>query len=459
MPEEMVFNIELQLQTLTDLLEKNDGKAIHRLLAAMDPTDAAGLASLLKDHDQLKLFELLKSDQAAEIVEVMLSHDQTSLVAGLRPEIASDIIEKMDSDDAADVLGDLPADKRDAIYAEMKPAYADKTRTLVAYAQDTAGGMMATEFIALKETLTVQRALQVLRAEYKRLGDERATYVYTVDQQGVLTGVLQLRHLVTHPSTERINQIKVPEVKFVTTNVSKYEVAKLFRRYKYLALPVVDGFMKLVGVITADDVVDLITELSTEEMLKIQGVSTEESRTQPVIKMARRRVSWLSINIFLNVLAASVIAFYSDTLKAVIALAAFLPIISDMSGVSGMQAVAVSIRDLALDRTNPKELWKVLWKESRIGLLNGFILGIEVGVIAYLWKGMPYLGLIVAVSLWFNTILAVCLGSSLPLLLKRFNMDPAIASGPILTTVTDLMGFFIVLTTATHMLPLLTTSP
>lgn len=450
-------NLAFICQTMAAHLKANDATMIRRLMATLEPTDAALVVARLKDEQQIRLFELLKSDQAAEIVERMLEQDQAAVVAGLRPEVASDIIEKMDSDDAADVLGDISLAKRNAIYAEMKPDQADKTRMLVAYDEDTAGGIMATEFIALRETLTVKKAMNLLRRKYSRLGDERATYVYTIDRQGTLTGVLQLRHLVTHQPTDTIDKIKVTDVKYVTTNIDKYEVAQLFRQFKYLALPVVDATHKLVGVITADDVVDIITQITTEEMMKIQGVSTDESRQQPVLTMARRRVSWLSINILLNVIAASVIAFYTDTLKAVIALAAFLPIISDMSGVSGMQAVAVSIRDLALKRTSPKEIWKVLWKESRIGLLNGLILGLEIGIVAYLWKGLPVLGAVVAVSLWFNTILAVCLGSSLPLLLKRFNLDPAIASGPILTTVTDLMGFVIVLTLATKLLPWLTT--
>lgn len=455
--EEQIENIETLQQTLAACLEQKDAQSCRRLMSKLHPVDAARLTASLREDERLQLFGLLKSDQAADIVEVMADHEQASVVSSLRPEVASDIIEKMDSDDAADVLGDLPQETRDAILAEMPAGQARKTRALVAYDQGTAGGIMATEFIAVKESLTVQKALKSLRAKYSRLSDERATYVYTVDNKGILTGVLQLRHLVTHHPKETIDKIKIADVKYVTTDISKYEVAQLFRRYKYLALPVVDhDEKKLLGVITADDVVDLITEITTEEMLKIQGVSTDESRTSPVFKTARRRVSWLSINILLNVIAASVITLYTDTLKAVIALAAFLPIISDMSGVSGMQAVAVSIRDLALDRISPKELWKVLWKESRIGLLNGLILGTEIGIVAYLWKGMPYLGLVVAVSLWLNTILAVCLGSSLPLILKRFDLDPAIASGPILTTVTDLMGFFIVLALATKMLPLLT---
>ncbi|MCK5218024.1 magnesium transporter [bacterium] len=437
-------------QQLIDVIRQGDARGAKQMVSKLHPVDAARLTALLNEAERQVLFQVLSSGIAADIVERMNESDQINVVSALEPDIASDIIEQMDSDEAADVLGDLPPEKTDAILAAMPTTRAVKTRELIAYPEDTAGGIMATEFIALKETQPVRAAIKTLRAKYARLGDERAAYVYTVDRAGVLTGVLQLRHLVTRQVGETLENIKIRNVKSVSVGMNKYEVAQFFRRYKYLALPVVDEESKMVGVITADDVVDLTQEIATEEMLKLQGVATDETRAMSLINIVRRRVSWLSINIFLNVIAASVIAFYTDTLKAVIALAVFLPIISDMSGVSGMQAVAVSIRDLALGRTSSRELWKVLWKESRIGFFNGLILGTEIGLVAYLWKGMAWLGLVVAVSLWINTILSVCLGSSLPLILKRFNIDPAIASGPMLTTVTDLMGFLIVLSLATR---------
>ncbi|MBN1594481.1 magnesium transporter [candidate division FCPU426 bacterium] len=446
------LKIEAVRKELTQLLKTGDAIAIKQLVADLHPMDAARVTALLRESERLYLFQLLNSDVAADIVERLSDNDQVDVVSALQPEVASDIIGQMDSDDAADVLSELPQDKTDAILAVMPKNRAVQTRRLIAYAEDTAGGMMATEFVALKETLTVGQALITLREKYSRVGDERAAYVYTCGAKGMLTGVMQLRNLVLRPPQEKLKNLKIDNVIYLDVNMSKHEVARIFRRHRYLALPVVDNARRLVGVITSDDVVDLIQEITTEEMMKLQGVSTDETRSLPVLKMARRRVSWLSINIFLNIIAASVIAFYTDTLKAVIALAVFLPIISDMSGVSGMQAVAVSIRDLALERTTPKEIWSVLGKEVRIGLLNGFILGAEIGIVAYLWKGLPYLGLVAAVSLWLNTIISVCLGGSLPLLLKRYKLDPAIASGPLLTTITDLMGFFIVLSLATYWL-------
>jgi magnesium transporter len=441
---------------LTGLLRAEDARAAKQLVADLHPVDAARITALLKEEERLTLFQLLNRGTAADIVERMSDNAQVDVVSALHPEVASDIIEQMDSDDAADVLGDLPKEKTDAILAAMPRSRAAQTRRLIAYDEDTAGGIMATEFVALKENLTVNQGLQTLREKYASLGDERATYVYTVDAKGCLSGVLQLRDLVTRQPQDLLEEIKIPGVDSLEVSTNKYEVAQAFRRNRYLALPVVDHAKRLVGVITGDDVVELIQEITTEEMMKLQGVSTDETRSLPVLQLVRRRVSWLSINVFLNLVAASVIAFYTDTIRAVIALAVFLPIISDMSGVSGMQAVAVSIRDIALERTSHKELWTVLWKEARIGFLNGLILGAEIGLVAYLWKGLPYLGLVVAASLWLNTILSVCLGSILPLILKRFRLDPAIASGPLLTTVTDLMGFLIILSLATHFLPVLT---
>jgi len=448
--------IDSMRKELSRLLAVGDARAAKQLVADLHPVDAARLTVLLQESERVALFQMLNSSMAANIVERMNENEQVDVVSSLQPDVASGIIGQMDSDDAVDVLGDLPKEKTDAILAAMPRTRADQTRRLIAYDADSAGGIMATEFVALKETLSVHQALKTLREKYSRLGDERATYVYTVDRKGTLSGVLQLRDLVTRQPAELLKNIKINDVTYLDVNTDKYEVAQTFRRHRYLALPVVDNTKRLVGVITGDDVVDLIQEITTEEMMKLQGVSLDETRTLPVLKMVRRRVSWLSINIFLNIIAASVIAFYTDTLKAVIALAVFLPIISDMSGVSGMQAVAVSIRDLALDRTSPKELGKVLWKEARIGFLNGLILGAEIGLVAYFWKGLPFLGVVVAVSLWLNTILSVCLGSGLPLVLKRFHLDPAIASGPLLTTVTDLMGFLIVLSLATRFLSYLT---
>lgn len=441
------------LETVTRQLREGEESAVKAAMAGLHPMDAARLVARLEESDRLALLEMLNHETAAEIVGELNERDQAEVVGALEPEVASGIVREMASDEAADVLGDLPQAKTDAILANWSPRQAAKARRLIAFAEDSAGGLMATEFVALRENLTVRQAMRSLRAQLRHLKEGGATYVYTVDRNGTLTGVLQLRDLVTRRPEQVLADLKLSQVQFVHHSASKEEVARQFHRYRYLALPVVDDGQRLLGVITADSLVGLTREIATDEILKMQGLDTDETRDLPVFGIVRRRITWLSLNIVLNLIAASVIALYTDTLQAVIALAVFLPIISDMSGVSGMQAVAVSIRDLALNRTSPREFWRVISKEARIGFINGLILGTEIGLVAYLWKGQAWLGGVAAVSLWMNTIIAVCMGSGLPLLIKRLNLDPAIASGPILTTVTDLMGFLIVLSLATRLLP------
>jgi magnesium transporter len=239
----------------------------------------------------------------------------------------------------------------------------------------------------------------------------------------------------------------------VRDDTSLDDLADFFDRHHFLGVPVVDAEDRLLGVIRQAAVAEAWGDRQDSDFLKTQGiVGGEELRTMPVMRRSSRRLAWLSTNIVLNIIAASVIALFQDTLSSVIALAVFLPIISDMSGCSGSQAVAVSLRELSLGLIRPHELFRVWRKEVTVGILNGAALGLLIALVAYLWKGNVYLGLVVGVALCMNTIVAVSIGGIVPLILKRFNVDPAIASGPILTTVTDMCGFFLVLGTATLML-------
>ena len=229
---------------------------------------------------------------------------------------------------------------------------------------------------------------------------------------------------------------------------------RFFDRHPLFGVPAVDAMGALVGVVRSVDVEQAADERSNRSFLKFMGiVGGEELRTMPLRNRSMRRLSWLTVNIVLNIIAASVIAFHQDTLSAVIALAVFLPIISDMSGCSGNQAVAVSMRELTLGVIRPAEIWRVLRKEAAVGLINGIVLGVLLGLVGWLWQGNFALGAVVAVSLALNTLVAVCFGGLIPLVLARLGQDPALASGPILTTITDMTGFLLVLTIAGALLP------
>jgi magnesium transporter len=262
-----------------------------------------------------------------------------------------------------------------------------------------------------------------------------------------------MRDLLLAPRNKPVNELMIKNPLKVDILTPLAELRHFFNQHSFLGVPVVDKKNRLIGVVKHASVRKEAAKNMNQLFLKFSGiVGGEEIRSMTFFTRSSRRLSWLSINIILNIIAASVIAFYQDTIASVIALAVFLPIISDMSGCSGNQAVAVSIRELALGYIRPQELWRVLAKESIIGLANGLVLGGLLALAAILWKGNLYLGLVVGSALAINTLVAVCLGGAIPLILKRLKMDPALASGPLLTTVTDMCGFFFVLSFAAYFL-------
>jgi magnesium transporter len=282
-------------------------------------------------------------------------------------------------------------------------------------------------------------------------------YAYVVADGGKLVGVLRLRDLLLSAQTELLADVMIGDPLKVRDTDRLEALERFFDRRPLFGVPAVDANGILMGVVRSADVEKAAEERSNRSFLKFMGiVGGEELRSMPLSLRSVRRLSWLTVNIVLNILAASVIAFHQDTLTAVIALAVFLPIISDMSGCSGNQAVAVSLRELTLGIIKPYEVWRVFRKESAIGIINGIVLGILLGLVAWAWKGNATLGAVVAISLAANTLVAVCFGGLIPLALTGLGQDPALASGPILTTVTDMSGFFIVLKLASLVLPWLT---
>jgi len=281
-------------------------------------------------------------------------------------------------------------------------------------------------------------------------------YAYVLGHRDELLGVLPIRNLLFARRNQAARDIMIPEPITVSIETTTLELNNLFEEHHFLGLPVVDTNGTLLGVVDKEAAAEAMKEAATEDLLKFQGLmGKDELRSMPLGVRSRRRLSWLSINIVLNLISASVIAMHQDTLQAVIALAVFLPIISDMSGCSGNQAVAVSMRELSLELVSPREFWRVFVKESSVGLINGIVLGLLIGILAWVWKGNPALGAVVGAALALNTTVAVCVGGLVPLFLKAFKQDPALASGPILTTVTDMCGFLLILGLASAFLPYL----
>ncbi|MCA9280046.1 MAG: magnesium transporter [Phycisphaeraceae bacterium] len=421
--------------------------------------DASPMADIVHDvaalstHQRTKLLALLPTESAAEIVEQLPFSQTTDVLEELEPSAAAQILEVLPSDECADIISELDEAAASAILDKLDAAVADDLRRLVAYDEESAGGLMLTEYLAFVETQTVADVIADLTTNAEKYAKYNIQYTYVVDKEAKLMGVVPLRRLLLAGRNTLLREVMIANPVSVVDQMELQPLASVFREHPYMGLPVttLDGVLR--GVVERSAVEHALTEEADDLYRQSQGiVGGEELRSMPLMLRSRRRLAWLSANIVLNMIAASVIAMHQDTLSAVIALAVFLPMISDMSGCSGNQAVAVSMRELTLGVTRPQDLLRVLMKESSVGLINGVVLGVLIGCVASIWQGSPMLGVVVGGALMINTVVAVCIGGSIPLVLKRFKLDPALASGPILTTVTDMCGFLLALTFASMLL-------
>ena len=440
--------------TLETLINQNDRPQLDVFLDDLSTVDLARAFFRLDKEDQIRLLEIIGYEKSADFISKISDMGDPNIIEQLPHVQAIPIIEEMPSDRQADVLQKLNEDNAESILEDMEAVSARKIRQLMHYPKNTAGGLMITEYLSYTGQQRVKDVLDDLERHSGKYADFEVQYVYVVSESGKLIGILRLRDLLLSPKYRPIIEIMIKEPLKVDVDMPLQELRNFFRQYSFIGVPVTDTEGRLVGVVRSASVREAANRRNNQLFLKFAGiVGGEEFRTMSLFKRSSRRLSWLSINIILNIIAASIIALYQDTLEKAIVLAVFLPIISDMSGCSGNQAVAVSIRELTLGLVRPKELLRVLTKESSIGIINGLVLGCLLGGAALLWKGNPYLGLVVGVALAANTLVAVSFGGLVPLILRGLRTDPALASGPLLTTITDMCGFFFVLSFASFMLP------
>jgi len=435
-------------------LEQEDSEGLANLIHSRPISDALRGFLRLSPAERGRVLSLLPPDTAAELIDEAPTEVAAELVEGLQTGTAAGIMDELFSDVQADVIGELDDEDAAAILAEMDIEDAADVRRLVVYDDETAGGLMLAEVFTFHENDTVGAVLQRVIDGEEDFERHRGQHPYILDSDGRPIGVVSLRGLLTARRNARLGEIMTaPRTVSVSTPLD--ELDDFFEMHPYLGVPVVEADGRLVGVVSRSAVADAMREHLESDALKAQGVVGDELRSMPTLLRSRRRLAWLSANIFLNLIAATVIASYEETLTAVIAIAFFLPMVSDMSGCSGNQAVAVTMRELSLGLVRPIDVFRVWIKEASVGVINGIILGILIGIVAWLWMDNAILGLVIGVALAINTLIAVSIGGIVPLLVKRAGQDPAVASGPLLTTITDIAGFFLVLSIATFFMPAL----
>jgi magnesium transporter len=436
---------------LQTALDASDEKQIAEIVDTVSSHEALRQVSLMEASDREDLLTILSPEAAAELIEEAPSELAVTMMEGLNSNVAAKIMEELHSDTQADIVQDLEAKDSEAILAEMEVGRAENLRMLSQYDPDTAGGLMELEAFSFSIDDSVGSVLKRLASGDESFERHRGQHPYIIDADGKLVGVVSLRDMLRSRRAVKLADI-LHEPISVLPQTSQEELADLFDEHPFLGIPVVDEFGTLLGVISRLELAEAELERAEHESLARQQ-SSDELRSMPTWLRSRRRLAWLSSNIVLNIIAASVISAYEETLAAVIAIAVFLPMVSDMSGCSGNQAVGVSMRELSLGLTRPRDLFYVLKKELGVGIINGIVLGILIGIVAWIWKDNVYLGLVIGIALASNTLIAVSIGGTVPLILKNFGIDPAVASGPLLTTVTDMAGFFLVLSLATLFLP------
>jgi magnesium transporter len=426
------------LQSLQDITDLNQLKSELNQLPAIDVGDY--IADLSSERRAIA-FRLLKKDQATEVFEYLPPEVQEELIGSLHDVQVQQVIESMSPDDRAELFDELPARVVKRLLQQLSPNERQATATILGYAEGTAGRLMTTEYVQLRQGLTVKDALQKIRLTDE--DKETIYYAYVTDDFRRLKQVVSLRQLLFSIPEVLIRDIASDHVMKVQTNTAQEEVAQIMKRYDLLALPVVDREERLVGIVTIDDMVDVLEEEATEDIQKLAGVSGDEEALSAPHVTLQKRLPWLLGNIALYIGAASAIAPFQSMIALVPVLAVIMPIMSNASGTVAIQALSVTVRGLGVGEITPKDTLLVLRKEMLAGLGTAIALGLTVGILSLIWatQGDRWVALIAGIVMSLNVMIAASLGTLLPMGLKRINLDPALISGPLITTLLDGIGF------------------
>lgn len=406
------------------------------------PADVADqLERLPAEEAQQELRELPAAEGAAVLAEID-EESRLAVLGNLAPKEIAGLLRELPHNEAADILSSLSAEVQPAVLEELPAEDRTPVTQLLSYPPESAGGIMSDQLIALREDMTIGEAQKMLQGREEEHDGQQVAYMYVVDAAGRLQGILSIHDLVFRQPHRLVREVMKPDVKHVWVDDDQEQIAQLFEHYHYIALPVLDRARRLAGIVQANQVVEVMRREATEDMQLMVGLSGEERALTPWKQSLKRRLPWLCINLGTAFLAAAVVGLFEETIAAWTALAIFLPIVAGQGGNAGAQTLTVIIRDMALGEISPGDGRKTLMKETFLGLLNGLAIGVIVGVISYAWKGSFVLGMVVAVAMVLNMVAAGIAGVAVPYTLRALKIDPALASSIIMTTVTDVAGFF-----------------
>ncbi len=435
----MTIEIDLDevLSELRDALQREDLSGAIRLIQALRPADQADLVEELEAPDQIALLTRLSPTRFADVLEEMEDENAAELADLLPPAQLAGILDEMESDEAADVLGDLSQTKVTETLREMDEAH--EVIPLLRFPDDTAGGLMTRAVITLRQDWTAGQAL----AELRRIGPESEStyYLFVLDEVDRLLGVIGLRDLVTMPIDARVAARMKTDVVSVLVTTDQEECARTLSRHGYMALPVVDEIGRFMGVITADDLIEVTEDEATEDMYLMVGITGEERALGPARVSILKRLPWLAINMLTLFVAITVVDAFEAVIAGMVALAVFLPLVSGEGGNAGSQTATVVVRGIALGEIAPRDVWRALRKEFWVALANGALIGLGTALVVQLWKADWRISTAICLAMVLNFLMAAATGVLIPLGLQKIKVDPALASAAFVTAFTDTFGF------------------
>jgi magnesium transporter len=446
------INTELLMEALYS--EKIDDFRAEFL--ELHPYDQAAFFGELDDETRTKVYNFLSPEEMAELFENLEADDEDfkDVLAQMNPNYAADMLSNMYADDAVDVLNELDKDQVASYLTIMDEEAAQEIKDLLHYEEYTAGSIMTTEFIAISANQTVRSAMYILKKEAPQA--ETIYYLFVIDEEKRLAGVISLRDLIVADDDTMISEIMNERVVSVSVGEDQEEVARMMRDYNFLALPVVDFQNHLLGIITVDDIIDVMDEEASDDYSKLAGIADLDTMDRNPFSAAKKRLPWLIILLFLGMFTASLIGRFEETLNKVAILAVFIPLIAGMAGNTGTQALAVAVRGIATGDLEKESKWNIIVREAGTGLITGSICGILVTFVVFFWQGDLFLGALVGISIFITLIIATLAGSLVPLLMHRLKIDPAVASGPFITTINDIISILIYFGIATAFMSYLT---
>ena len=440
------------LEELLELVERGELARLPALVGEMHPSDIADLLASVPSEDQrLEVLKALPTEVASEtLAEMEEDEDRAELLTELGARRGAELLHELADDDAADLLGELDPGDRDRMLAALPSEEAGEIRELLRYGEETAGGLMTTSLVSVSTTATAAEAIAEIREKGREV--EEFYTVFVVDQRGLLEGTVPLDDLILADPRDAVQSLVVPAPATVLPDTDQEEVGRVMGRYNLVNIPVVNDEGSLLGRITFDDVIDVIEAETTEDILRLAGVSDEEELKGGWLDSVRSRLPWLVLNLFTAGVAASVILRFEEVIREVVFLAFLMPVIAALGGNTGTQALAVTIRRIAVGDELPEGRFRVVGKEVLVGLLNGFVLGLVFALFAYAREDDPRIGVVVLFAMWANIVVAGFAGALVPTALKRLGADPAVASSVFVHTLTDLVGFVMVLSLAKGLL-------